>query len=76
MINCVEPGWLVQRVGGGVVQEYSLGKLVCPKELLVQRVVRVPHERLVKLEKPLVQGLCRGCAGIFVDRIFFIKSSR
>ena len=57
------------------MQEYSLGKLVCPKELLVQRVVRVPHERLVKLEKPLVQGLCRGCAGIFLIEYFFIKNS-
>ena len=70
MINCVEPGWLVQRVGGGVVQECSLGKLVSPKEMLVQRVVRVPHERLVKLEKRLVQGLCRGCARFFDS--FFI----
>ena len=60
----------MQRVGGMDCARMLLRKLISPKEMLVQRVVRVPHERLVKLEKRLVQGLCRGCAGYFLIGIF------
>ena len=74
MINHIEPGWVVQRVeGDGLCKNAHWTNSSPRSKCLVQRVVRVPHERLVKLEKPLVQGLCRGCAG-FLDRVFDVKT--